>query len=57
HLVFHAMPLKPFVETRVHRLNNSRPLPDLIKGQEEYKVEAILSQICTGSPRPALCGD
>ena len=42
HPVFHTDLLTPYHETALHGDNYQRPLPDLIDGEEEYKVEAIL---------------
>jgi Chromo (CHRromatin Organisation MOdifier) domain len=42
HNVFHAMLLKPYVETEVHGENFSRPIPDILDGEEVYNVETIL---------------
>src|SRR6266850_2405165 len=41
HDVFHASLLSPYHETQAHGPNFSRPPPDLIDGEEEYKVERI----------------
>ena len=41
HPVFHASLLSPYIETDAHRPNYSRPPPDLIGGEEFYKVEQI----------------
>jgi len=41
HPVFHASLLTPYIETNSHGPNFSRPPPDLIKGENEYKVETI----------------
>ena len=43
HPVFHASLLTPFVQMKEHGENYSRPPPDLINDQEQYKVEAIRS--------------
>jgi hypothetical protein len=43
HPVFHASLLTPYVETKEHGENYSRPPPDLIEGEEQYEVEAIRS--------------
>jgi transposase InsO family protein len=43
HPVFHASLLTPYVETMEHGENYSRPPPDMIKGEEQYEVEAIRS--------------
>ena len=42
HDVFHADLLTPYHETELHRPNFTKPPPDLIDGEEEYKVEEIL---------------
>jgi Chromo (CHRromatin Organisation MOdifier) domain len=41
HPVFHVSLLTPFIETDLHGPNFSRPPPNLIKGEAEYKVEDI----------------
>ena len=43
HNVFHATLLSPFTETEVHGPNFPQSPPDLIDGEEEYEVEAILN--------------
>jgi hypothetical protein len=43
HPIFHASLLTPYVETVEHGENYSRPPPDMIEGEEQYKVEAIRS--------------
>jgi hypothetical protein len=40
--VFHVDLLTPYIETDFHGPNYTRPPPDLIDGEEEYKVESIL---------------
>jgi hypothetical protein len=42
HNVFYAVLLKPYVETEVHGENFSRPIPDILDGEEFYNVETIL---------------
>jgi hypothetical protein len=42
HNVFHAVLLKPYVETEVHGENFSRPILDILDGEEVYNVETIL---------------
>jgi hypothetical protein len=42
HNVFHVDLLTPYVETEFHSPNYTRPPPDLIDGEEEYKVKSIL---------------
>jgi hypothetical protein len=34
--------LKPYVETEVHGENFSRPIPDILDGEEVYNMETIL---------------
>jgi hypothetical protein len=41
HDVFHTSLLLPYHEMTQHGLNFTWPLPDLIEGEAEYKVEAI----------------
>jgi hypothetical protein len=41
---FHASLLSPYRETPEHGANYLEPPPDVIDGQEEYEVEAILDQ-------------
>ena len=43
HNVFHASLLSSYRETPEHGLNFSNPPPDLIRGEEEYKIDKILS--------------
>jgi hypothetical protein len=43
HPIFHNNLLTPYIETNAHSPNFMRPLPDLINGEAEYKVEAIKS--------------
>jgi len=42
HDVFHIDLLTPYHETDLHGSNYSRPVPDLVDNEEEYKVEKIL---------------
>ena len=51
HPVFHASLLSPYQETNAHRPNYSRPPPDLISGEEFYKVEQIRDHRCHGWSR------
>jgi hypothetical protein len=41
HPIFHTSLLTPYVKTKEHGENYSRPPPDMIKGEERYKVKAI----------------
>src|SRR5712672_2563616 len=43
HDVFHASLLTPYHETEAYGPNFIKPPPDLIDGEEEYEVEAILN--------------
>jgi hypothetical protein len=51
HNIFHASLLSPYHESPEHRLNYSRPLPDLLEGEEEYEVECIVNHWCFGRAR------
>ena len=42
HLVFHASLLSPYHKNSIHGLNFPAPPPDLIEGEEEYKIKKIL---------------
>jgi hypothetical protein len=42
HNVFHSTLLTPFVQTEIHGPSFPTLVPDIIDGQEEYKVEGIL---------------
>ena len=44
HPVFHTDLLTPYRETPFHGENYQRPLAELVQGQEEYKVEAVLDE-------------
>ena len=48
HPVFHAYLLSPYIETKVHGPINEWPLPDLVDGEPEYEVEAILAHRSRG---------
>ena len=41
HPVFHALLLTPYVKTKEHGENYLRPPPNMIEGEEQYKVKAI----------------
>jgi hypothetical protein len=43
HPMFHASLLTPYIETIEHRMNYTRPPPNIMGGEEQYKVEAIKS--------------
>jgi len=43
--------LTSYKETEFHGCNFKRPLPDLIDGEEEYKVERIVDSRCFGRGR------
>ena len=42
HNVFHANLLRKYKETEVYGANFTRPLPEVIEGEEVYEVETIL---------------
>jgi hypothetical protein len=42
HNVFHSSLLTPFKETDAHRPSYPTPIPDIINGEEEFKIEGIL---------------
>lgn len=46
--MFHAMLLTLFIEIEVHGLNFLNLEPELVDGEEEYKVEAILGHRHSG---------
>ena len=48
HDIFHTSLLTPYHETEAHGANYLEPPPDVIKGEEEYKVEQILDSKRTG---------
>ena len=42
HNVFHAVLLKPYLETKTHGENYTQPPPELLEEQEVYEVETII---------------
>ena len=42
HPVFHALLLSPYKQNETHGPSFSTPPPDMVKGEEEYEVEAIV---------------
>jgi hypothetical protein len=42
HNVFHSSLLTPFKETNAHGPSYPTPIPDIIDGEEEFKIEGIL---------------
>lgn len=48
HDVFHATLLTPYHETQEYGPNITRPPPDIVEGEPEYEVEAILKQCTLG---------
>ena len=42
HNTFHALLLTPFIQTEEHGPSFSHPPPDIVEGEEEYEIEAIL---------------
>ncbi len=51
HDVFHIDLLTPYRETDIHGSNYSRPAPDLVDNEEEYKVEKVLDTRQSGRGR------
>ena len=51
HDVFHTSLLTPYHENEAHGPNYTRPLPDLIAGEAEYKVEGIVNHHFQGRAR------
>ena len=49
HPMFHVDLLTPYRETVFHSANYNKPPPDLIDGEEEYKVEHVVSSQHHGS--------
>ena len=43
HDVFHASLLSPYHENEQHGPNYSKPPPDLVEGNEEHEIEAIVN--------------
>ena len=43
HNVFHATLLQPYIKNKIYGNNYPRPLPELLEGEEVYKVETILN--------------
>ena len=43
HPVFHASLLTPYIETEAHGPNDRNPPPDIVEGEEEYEIEALVN--------------
>ncbi|ESK81963.1 hypothetical protein Moror_15385 [Moniliophthora roreri MCA 2997] len=54
HPVFHASLLSPYKRNEVHGRNFLRPPPDLIEGQEEHEIEAIVGHTPKRKPQRFL---
>ncbi|ESK82068.1 retrotransposon nucleocapsid protein [Moniliophthora roreri MCA 2997] len=54
HPVFHASLLSPYKRNEVHGRNFLKPLPDLIEGQEEHEIEAIIGHTPKRKPQRFL---
>lgn len=54
HPVFHASLLVRYIETEAYGTPHSRPPPDLIKGEEQFEVEAIRAHKGNGTRRRYL---
>ncbi len=48
HNIFYVSLSSPYYKTSKHNPNFSQPPPDLIQGEEEYEVEAILNHCYIG---------
>ena len=46
--MFHVDLLTPYRETEFHSANYNQPPPDLMGGEEEYKVEQVLDECIYG---------
>jgi chromodomain-containing protein len=55
HDVFHASLPSPYRESPKHGPNYSRPLPNLLEGEEEYEVECIVNHRRSGRARTLQC--
>ena len=51
HNVFHVNLITPYKETELHGPNYTRPPPDLVDGEEEFKVEKIIDMKQMGRGR------
>src|SRR5229473_5823297 len=51
HNIFYASLLSPYCETTTHGPNYLRPPPDLIEGEEEYKVKKVINHWCSSRSR------
>ena len=54
HPVFHASLLTPFISTPEHGPSFPEPPPDIVEGEEEYEIEAILAHRGKGQRRQYL---
>ena len=54
HPVFHASLLTPFKQTEEHGPSFAQPPPDIIEGEEEYEIEAILAHRGKGARQQFL---
>jgi hypothetical protein len=48
HNIFHMSLLRPYKEMEQKGANYMRPPPDIVQGESEYKVEAIINHRCHG---------
>ncbi|ESK86547.1 reverse transcriptase-rnase h-integrase [Moniliophthora roreri MCA 2997] len=54
HPVFHASLLSPYKRNEVHGRNFLKPPPDLVEGQEEHEIEAIVGHTPKRKPQRFL---
>jgi hypothetical protein len=48
HNTFHTLLLSPYYKTAEYRVGYSMPTPDLINGEPEWEVKAVLALRCFG---------
>ena len=51
HDIFHTSLLTPYCETNEHRVNYNHPPPEMVDGEEEYEVKAIMGHRFFGQGR------
>jgi hypothetical protein len=54
HNVFHGKLLTPYCETNIHGKNFPEPPPELIEGEDEYKVDSITDHMKRGKGQQYL---
>ena len=51
HDIFHALLLTPYHKTIEHRVNYNHLPPEMVNGEEEYEVEAVIGHCFFGKMR------